>query len=74
LSTWIAFLLAAGALELAPACAPAAVGYAESPSIFGIHEPGGEGPMAAAGRKGWIQWRGQSAWIWSGLATPITLP
>ncbi|RME60717.1 MAG: hypothetical protein D6790_08830, partial [Caldilineae bacterium] len=26
----------------------------ESPYIFGIHEPGGEGHMAAAGRKGWI--------------------
>jgi PKD repeat protein len=28
--------------------------YGESPYIFGMHEPGGEGHMADKGRKGWI--------------------
>ena len=31
-----------------------AQGYAESPYLFGLHDPGGERHMAEKGRKGWI--------------------
>src|SRR5262245_31870571 len=33
---------------------PCALPVGESPYIFGIHEPGGEGIMADKGKKGWI--------------------
>lgn len=35
-------------------CGALAQGYGESPYIFGVHDPGGEGHMTDKGKKGWI--------------------
>ncbi len=61
-------LLALSLLALLVYLAPALSAQEQPPWIFGMHDPGGEGDMAARGKQGWIVFTeeiGHNRYDWS---------